>query len=80
LHYVSNNKNNIVPISSTYSEYKILFQDVIINDNSKYIDKNEIINLWKLSNHILNFIDYNNIFYYEKPMNMNYSMNYNIHS
>ena len=71
IHYTCNNKIKIIPISSTYSEYKILFQDVLNKNKSKYLDSYNIKYFWRISDHILKNINNNNIFYYDVPMIVN---------
>ena len=57
----TNIKTHIVRISSSESEYKILFQDSLKNDKSKFLTQSHIFDFWKISDYIWEQIKNNNI-------------------
>ena len=60
-------KNIVIPISSSFSEYKMLFMDALNKDKSRYLNSNNIKFFWELSEYILNNTN-NQLFLYDVPM------------
>ena len=54
-------KTKIIKITSKESEYKILFQDSLKNDKSKFLKKSNIFDFWKISDYIWEQIKHNEI-------------------
>lgn len=63
IHYMGDT-NSIVKINSEYSEYKCLFQDILNNNNEKFLSSDCIKYFWELSEHILKQ-GRDNIIYYD---------------
>lgn len=61
----TNVKTNIIKINSKESEYKILFQDSLKNDKSKFLTQSHIFDFWKISDYIWEQIKNNNIEIYQ---------------
>ena len=68
IHYITDEmKNIVIPITSDFSEYKMLFKDALNKDKSRYLNSNNIKKFWELSEYIMNNTS-KDIFLYDVPM------------
>ena len=68
IHYINDEmKNIVIPITSDFSEYKMLFMDALDKNKRRYLNSKNIKKFWELSEYIMNNTN-KDMFIYDVPM------------